>query len=364
MRIIPWEEARTARYTAVIDVRSPSEFAEDHLPDAISLPVLNDAERAEIGTIYCQQCRFEARRRGAMLVARNVASHLGSFFANRPESDRFLIYCWRGGQRSRSMATILDAVGWRADVLRGGYKGWRTWIRERLAARSPEFHFRILTGLTGSGKSRILRLLKAAGSQVLDLEALGQHRGSLLGDEPGQPQPSQKHFEGLLATTLEQFDPQRPVWVESESKRLGRLWIPEPLWLSMQQGSVTEISAPLAARADFLATEYAHLQNHPDDLAAKLETLREPCGSQTIATWHSLIRSGAWTELSAGLLARHYDPVYRRCHNYPAPQQTIALDNLSPAELSRAAATLRATEPATTGAITRSVPSPLSHAHP
>jgi tRNA 2-selenouridine synthase len=363
MRIIPWEEARTARYTAVIDVRSPSEFAEDHLPDAISLPVLNDAERAEIGTIYCQQCRFEARRRGAILVTRNIASHLGSFFADRPESDRFLVYCWRGGQRSRSMATILDAVGWRADVLRGGYKNWRAWIRDYLASHTPQFHFHILTGLTGSGKSRVLRLLAASGSQVLDLEALGRHRGSLLGDEPGLAQPSQKHFESLLATTLGQFDPRRPVWVESESKRLGRLWIPEPLWLAMQQGSVTEISAPLTARAAFLATEYHHFQNQPDDLAAKLETLREPCGSQTITTWRSLISSGAWTDLCAGLLERHYDPVYRRCHNYAAPQQTIALDNLSPAQLSRAAATLKASEPSIVN-LTRSVPSPLSHAHP
>jgi tRNA 2-selenouridine synthase len=364
MRIIPWDEARSSRYNAVIDVRSPSEFAEDHLPDALNLPVLDDEERAEIGTIYCQQCRFEARRRGAMLVARNIASHLGAFFAGRAESDRFLIYCWRGGQRSRSMATILDAVGWRADVLRGGYKGWRTWIRERLVSRSPQIRFHVLTGLTGSGKSRILRLLAQTGSQVLDLESLGCHRGSLLGDEPGQPQPSQKHFEGLLATALDQFDPHRPVWVESESKRLGRLWIPEPLWQSMQRGTVTELSVPLAARADFLADEYAHFQHDPEALAAKLETLREPCGGQTLAAWRDHLRHGAWRDLSAGLLERHYDPVYRRCRNYAAPQHCVALNDLSPAELSRATGLLRSMESAAARSVTRSDPAPLSRAHP
>jgi tRNA 2-selenouridine synthase len=210
----------------LIDARSPSEYHEDHLPGAISLPVLDDEERARVGTLYKQDSPFAARRLGAALVSRNIARHLETALAGKPRAWRPLVYCWRGGKRSGALAHVLREVGWAARTLEGGYRAYRRWVVAELAAQPARFAYRVVHGATGSGKSRLLRALARAGAQVLDLEALAAHRGSVLGGLPGEPQPSQKRFESRLYAALAALDPGRPVYVEGESRKIGQLQVP------------------------------------------------------------------------------------------------------------------------------------------
>ncbi|HWB02623.1 MAG TPA: tRNA 2-selenouridine(34) synthase MnmH [Verrucomicrobiales bacterium] len=338
MRYLNWSECMAQKpFTRIIDVRSPAEYAENHIPGAVNLPVLTNDERAEVGRLYHQVSRFDARRLGAAMVARNTAAHLETFFTPHPEHSRFLLYCWRGGQRSRAMALILHAVGWDVTVIAGGYKNYRAHVRESLTHLCPQLRCHMLTGLTGSGKTQLLRRMAAGGHQVLDLEGLGEHRGSLLGDEPDRPQPSQKHFESLLLEKIERFDLTKPVWVESESKRLGRLWLPEPLWQAMLSSTVHEISVPAEQRADYLIREYPHFTAAPDALLGKLQTLKEACGGKQLTVWHDMIRAGQWREFVISILDRHYDPVYRRCQDFPAPSSHHSLSSVSAESVAEAA---------------------------
>jgi tRNA 2-selenouridine synthase len=225
--------ASLAGFDAVIDVRSPAEFADDHAPGAINLPVLSNDERTVVGTIYVQQSRFTARRLGAAIIARNVAAHLEGPLADKPGSFRPLVYCWRGGQRSHAMATILSEVGWRTTVLDGGYRTWRRHVTARLYDGALGLRFVVIDGQTGTGKTEVLARLAAAGAQVLDLEDIAAHRGSLFGALPGRPQPSQKLFESELLAQIDGFDPDRPVFVEAESSKVGERMIPPALWSRM-----------------------------------------------------------------------------------------------------------------------------------
>lgn len=307
----PWNET----YSEIIDVRSESEFAQDHIPGAINLPVLDDAQRAKVGTLYKQVCPFEARKIGAALVAQNIATHLNIYFAKKEKDYRPLLYCWRGGQRSNSMALVLNQVGWHTTVITGGYKTYRTYVRDRLQALPQDFTYWVLSGMTGSGKTYILQQLAQRGFQVLNLEALASHRGSLLGQEwHGElaPQPSQKHFESLLLQVLQSFDPHKPVWLEAESNKIGQVYLPSSLWQQMKQANCVEIFLPLAARVEWLLQEYPHLITHPEILKSKLERLKSRYGCEKIAQWYSLIDTGEWHHLVADLLTTHYDPTYRR----------------------------------------------------
>ncbi len=204
-----WKTGTPCPYDGVIDVRSPGEFAEDHLPGSVNLPVLSDDERIEVGTLYRREGAFAARRAGAALVSRNIGRHLASHFAERPREYRPLVYCWRGGQRSASLATVLAAVGWRVTVLEGGYRTYRAHVLAELDALPRRFAFRLLAGLTGTGKTRLLHRLAARGAQTLDLEGQAGHRGSVLGRLGAQP--SQKAFESRLLAALGGLDPRFPV---------------------------------------------------------------------------------------------------------------------------------------------------------
>ena len=221
--------ARLASFGAVIDARSPAEFAEDHLPGAVNWPVLGDAERKLVGTEYKQVSAFEASKRGAALVAKNIAAHIERDVMHQAKTWQPLVYCWRGGQRSGSMAWFLDQMGFRTHVLEGGYKAFRAAVMAELETLPLRLQFNVVCGRTGSGKTRLLGALHDAGAQVLDLEALASHRGSVLGMLPGRPQPSQKAFETAVWNALRHFDAARPVWVESESKKIGNLRVPEAL---------------------------------------------------------------------------------------------------------------------------------------
>ena len=301
-----------APFDAIIDVRSPSEFAEDHAPGAISLPVLDDAERALVGTMYVQESRFRARRIGAALVARNIARHLETALADKPGEFRPLVYCWRGGQRSNAMATILSQVGWRTAVLAGGYRTYRRHVKARLYDETPALKLVLLEGRTGSGKTEILGRLGARGAQVLDLEALAEHRGSVFGALAGRPQPSQKMFESRLLTALDGLDLSRPVIVEAEASKVGDRMVPPALWQAMLAARRIELHAPDEVRAGYLARHYADAASDLTAFAAALARLPSHPGRKTLAAWTAMAEAGELEPLAAGLMELHYDPAYDR----------------------------------------------------
>lgn len=306
------DPAVLARHHAVIDVRSPGEFAEDHVPGAVNLPVLDDAERAEIGTIYVQEDRFRARRLGAAYVARNIARHLEGALADKPVGFRPLVYCWRGGQRSHAMATILSQVGWPVTVLTGGYRTYRRGVQARLYESECPLRLVLLDGNTGVGKTEALHAVAALGGQVLDLEGLARHRGSLFGALPGSPQPSQKLFESRLLAALDGLDPARPVLVEAESSKVGDRMVPPMLWRAMQGAPRIELAAPRPARARYLVATYRDIVADPSALSAVLDRLVPVCGRARVEDWRALAAEGAFEALADSLMEHHYDPAYTR----------------------------------------------------
>lgn len=331
-------------YDDIIDVRSPNEFTEDHVPGAISAPVLNNAERARIGTLYTQVSPFEAQRQGAALIARNIAQHLENQFRDRPREWKPLVYCWRGGQRSAAMAHILAQVGWRVGQLQGGYKIFRRHVIDELEVLPAHFKFRVVCGSTGSGKSRLLQALQAQGAQVLDMEKLAQHRGSLLGNLPDQSQPAQKLFETRLWNELRRFDALRPVFVEAESRKIGVLAIPTNLLESVRQAECIAIETTMQARIKLLMEDYAHFLNDAHLLKRTLAPLLELHGNKVIELWHNMAVHGEWPELVADLLTRHYDPAYLRstANNFPFLKEArkLQLNSLDEPDLLIAAESL------------------------
>lgn len=294
----------------IIDARAPAEYAEDHLPGAISLPVLDDAQRAEVGTIYKQVTPFTARKLGAALVARNVATHLLGPLADKPGGWRPLVYCWRGGQRSGSFALILSQVGWRVEIIAGGYKAWRGLVVKALYDTPFPCPVVILDGNTGSAKTEILNMLPARGIQVIDLEGLARHRGSLFGSLG--PQPSQKAFDCALAMEMSKLDPTRPVVIEAESSKVGECRLPPEIWKAMVRAPRVAIAADVDARAGYLTRAYADMVEDGARLAAVIERLRPAHAGERIAEWQAMAGAGAFTDLATGLMAEHYDPRYAR----------------------------------------------------
>jgi tRNA 2-selenouridine synthase len=300
-------------FDAVIDVRSPAEFAEDHLPGAVNWPVLDDEQRRIVGTLYVQTSTLAARKVGAALVARNIADHLDRWIADQPRHWQPLVYCWRGGQRSGTLAWFLDQIGFRTTRLDGGYKGFRALVRRDLADWPRRFDLRVLAGRTGSGKTRLLHALAAEGAQVLDLEALACHRGSILGGLPGQPQPTQKGFDTTLWQALRSLDAAQPVFVESESKKIGRLQLPDALVDRMhEQGRVLRVEMPDAARVRLLLQDYGFFAGEPERFCSLLDGLIELRGREAVGRWQALARSAQWAEVFDQLMRQHYDPLYLR----------------------------------------------------
>ncbi|HWT54181.1 MAG TPA: tRNA 2-selenouridine(34) synthase MnmH [Rhodocyclaceae bacterium] len=302
--------AELAHFDEVIDVRTPLEFADDHVPGAINAPVLSNEERVVVGTMY-KQNPFEATRYGAALVAQNIAHHLQTTFADRPRNWRPMIYCWRGGKRSGSMTAWFNLIGWKARQLEGGYKVYRHHVLEQLAAQPRRFQYHVIAGLTGSGKTRLLQALGRVGAQVLDLEGIARHRGSLLGALPGQAQPSQKTFDSQLLAAFSQLDPAQPVFVEAESKKIGQLQLPATLMQAMSAAPCIRVEASLDDRVEFLCEDYAALFDAPEQFKEQLTRLTPLLGKQTVTHWLEMIAAGQKPELFRELIERHYDPAYK-----------------------------------------------------
>ena len=295
----------------IIDVRAPAEYAEDHIPGAINLPVLDDEERAQVGTIYKQVNPFSARKIGAALVARNAAAHLLGPLAGKPGGWRPLVYCWRGGQRSGSFATILSQIGWRVETVAGGYKAWRALVVQALYEQSFPAPVVVLDGNTGTAKTEVLNLLPGRGVQVIDLEGLARHRGSLFGAMQGG-QPSQKSFECALAMAIAALDPTRPVVIEAESSKVGDRRVPPQIWKAMVAAPRIAIAAPRSARAEYLVGAYSDMVADCHRLAGVIGQLRALHSAELIAAWQAMAAAGAFAELADGLMAHHYDQRYDR----------------------------------------------------
>lgn len=318
-----------AGFDDIIDVRSPAEYAEDHLPGAINLPVLDDAERARVGTVYKQVSPFDARKIGGALVAANAARHIAGPLADRDGSWRGLVYCWRGGQRSGSFATILAQIGWRVDRVDGGYKAWRGLVVDRVQNRPVPAPVIVLDGNTGSAKTAILARLARRGWQVIDLEGLANHRGSLFGGRAGG-QPSQKLFESRLALALEALDPARPVLVEAESSRIGALTVPKTMWQAICAAPRLRLEVPVGARAAYTAASYADMVDDPARVGAIVDALSPLHPGDRIGGWRAAVAAGDWRGLAEGLLRDHYDPRYlkHRLRYAERERAVVALDDL------------------------------------
>ena len=337
--------AELHEFDEIVDVRSPSEYAADHIPGAISCPVLSDDERVRVGTLY-KQSPFEAKKIGAAIISRNIAHHLETIWLDKPRSWHPLIYCWRGGQRSGAMTHILRQIGFAAERLDGGYKNYRHYVLQQLETLPGALSYRVICGMTGSGKSRLLTSLQQAGAQVLDLEEIAKHRGSVLGDVPDTVQPTQKGFDSQLLSKLKTFDSALPVYVESESQKIGKLRVPDTLIQAMWSSPCLRLESTVPVRVAMLREDYAHFLHAPDLLAANLNRLHGMYPIELLAHWHALCAAQKWDEFIAELLSQHYDPAYDKSirRNYPNYDRAhiLILNSLNELEFKRVAAEILA----------------------
>ena len=294
-------------YALIIDARSPHEFAEDHIPGAVNLPVVNDEEFAEVG-IQHKTDKHAAYLIGVEYSLRNIADQIKPLISRYTPKDRMLVYCFRGGKRSRLWADNLRTIGFKVDLLAGGWKNYRRWVRESLDTLSRSFQYKVLCGPTGCGKTRLLHELQRQGEQILELEQLANHRGSLLGALPGQRQPTQKLFDSLLLQAMRKIDPSRVVWVEAESKKIGNVQIPEGLFEAMHRSPVVNIEAPMAERVRLWREDYPHFAEDPVAMVKKLEPLKPLVGGETLASWMAMAQANRIDELFESVMVRHYDP--------------------------------------------------------
>lgn len=324
-RLISFELAypSLSTFDCIIDVRSPDEFAEDHIPGAINCPVLNNAERIKVGTTYKQVSPFEAKKIGAALVAKNIGQHIEQLFLDKPKEWKPLIYCWRGGNRSGSMTHILAKIGWHAMQLDGGYKAYRRFVNQQLPELAAQANWVVLCGETGTGKSRLLQQLRIQGAQVIDLEQLAQHRGSVLGKLPDNQQPSQKYFETAIWQQLRQFDFSKPIYVEAESKKVGDLRVPDAMMENMRRSACIQLQLSLANRIALLSEDYRHFIEDNQLLSEQLACLTNLHGKEQIHLWSELAKQKQTEELIAQLLLKHYDPAYQKAiaRNFALIQQ-------------------------------------------
>ncbi|QCB45267.1 tRNA 2-selenouridine(34) synthase MnmH [Hydrogenophaga sp. PAMC20947] len=332
------------QFETIIDARSEDEHALDHIPGALNWPTLNNAERIVIGTMYKQVNAFEAKKRGAALAARNIAAHIERELIEAPRNWKPLVYCWRGGNRSGSLATILGAIGFHVTLIEGGYKAWRAALVEDLPSQAQRLQYRVICGPTGSGKTRLLQALAAQGAQVLDLEALANHRSSVLGHIPGLPQPSQKRFDSLIWDALRKLDPARPVFVESESKKVGNVRVPDALINAMRESPCIDLQLPDTERVALLLEDYDFFVKDPEHFCERLQALVELRGKAVVDGWVEKVAAGKTPEVVLELLTMHYDPMYsasiKRNFTQYGQAQACVLADRSEASLDKAAESL------------------------
>ncbi len=301
-------------FDTVVDARTENEYQLDHLPLAVNWPTLNNLERIEVGTRYKVNA-FEAKKLGAVMAASNISKHIQQHVMDKPRDWKPLTYCWRGGKRSGSLSLILSEIGFKVHIIEGGYKALRNALVEDIPKQVERLNFIVICGPTGSGKTRLLQALASmkdsvSAPQVLDLEALANHRSSVLGVLPGMAQPSQKAFDTLVWNALRQFDSSSPVYVESESKKVGNVTVPESLMQKMRESPCINLQLPLEERVALLLEDYDFFVKDTVFFCERLEALTAARGHELVKKWQALAQSDRCEDVVRELLTLHYDPVY------------------------------------------------------
>ncbi len=326
-------------YDDIIDVRSPSEYHEDHIIGSINCPVLSDLERENIGTIYKKSSSFKAKVLGSSIISKNISKIIKKFFTNKPGAWKPLVYCWRGGQRSRALCLVLNEIGWRTTQLKGGYKYYRNDITRKFDNLSSKLKLVLISGRTGTGKTKLLHEINNMGGQTIDLEKIANHKGSLLGKNINKPQPSQKFFESKLFNELNKLNYNKKIFLEAESSKIGNLHIPKSIWKIMLDAKKINIEAKLEKRIDFLVSDYKYVQTQSNFFLPLLDGLKNRIDKKIINTWKNHINNQEWKLLTKSLLENHYDPAYNA--NYKKKNQEIiknySLKKVSKIELKKVA---------------------------
>lgn len=298
-----------------LDVRSPAEFEAGHIPGALSFPLFSNAERAEVGTAYKQQSPAQAVELGLLYVGPKMPAFVRQareLAAGKP----ILMYCWRGGQRSASMAWLLSQAGMQVQVLEGGYKSWRQYAHQLF---EQKWRMRIVGGYTGAGKTETLHQLKKLGAQVLDLEALAQHKGSAFGAIATMPQPSNEHFYNLLAIHLHRLDPQQILWVEDESRMIGNINLPTPFYEQMESAACYILVVGIKRRIKRLLAEYGRAKS--EVLQQSFVRIGKKIGGQQVNLALQALQDGDLTT-AASIALRYYDKAYELDLQAKNPKQT------------------------------------------
>lgn len=323
--VIPLEKALALRDRGalLVDARSPAEYAEATIPGALNVPLLDDAERAEIGTLYKQTGKQSARRRGVEIVAPKIPALVEKVAAARPPgSPPAVVFCWRGGMRSRALTQFLELAGIPARQMAGGHKAFRGLVRD-FFEHGRWGRLIVLRGLTGVGKTALLQQLAVAGYPVLDLEGLANHRGSAFGHLGLPPQPPQRVFEALLWDALRHISPGGYAIAEGESRHIGRLALPLRVYQSLQTEVSLWVEAPLEARIHNILADYPARDHLRDEFVRPIQALKERLGRQTVDVLLALLQDGAWEELISRLMIDYYDPLYR--HTFPERRIEVAI---------------------------------------
>ncbi|CAL6367281.1 unnamed protein product [Bathycoccus prasinos] len=310
-------------YDLVCDVRSPSEYKDDHVPFAISTPVLSDQQREEIGTMYVQVDPFEAKKLGAKLTSENLSKILEEHFLHLPKTTKVCVYCFRGGERSLSLAHVLSRIGFDVSYVPGGYKKYRETTLKYLKEEAAKFRYHVVAGKTGCAKGKLLDALEKRGAQVIDLERFAEHRGSVLGEDPENGfvgQPSQKMFDSRLAHKMRKFDEKRVIFVEGESSMIGKVQIPTMTWKRMGEGKATILSIPMEHRVKWIRQNYEHFETtEVPRLLEKLQVLEKRVGNERVNQWRSLVAEKKWDQFVEEILVHHYDRAYDQASKRSRP---------------------------------------------
>ena len=311
-------------FEKIIDVRSELEFEEDAIPTSENVPVLNNYQRKRVGKIY-KNDPFEARKIGASIIIKNIETFLKKNSLSK--SENILIYCWRGGMRSLSLYLILKNIGYKVSILDKGYKEYRTFINNFFVNELGSIKFKILNGLTGTGKTFFLNKLSNS-FPVIDFEKLACHKGSILGDIPEISQPTQKKFESRIWYSMFESQFKKEFWAESESHRIGKLFIPNKLFDKMKKGKVFNLIVPKKIRVNFILKDYKYLLEQKNKLINSLLILKKFIGEKEFRNLKEQLEKKNFNRFVLNLLDFHYDKVYKRIQNYRTAYRQIKLNSI------------------------------------
>ncbi len=287
----------------IFDVRSPGEYSQGHIPGAVNLPLFSDEERARVGTEYKRVGKEEAFQLGLGFAADKIPFFIEEI-ERLAEGRQARVHCWRGGMRSQSFLSLFQMLGMEAYALQGGYKSFRRFCNDIF---SRDADYRVIGGMTGSGKTKILHALNDLGQQTIDLEGLSNHRGSAFGTLEGAPQPTTEQFHNQIGLVLSGYDPARPIWIEDESRMIGRCHLPEELFIKMQKSPLYLVHLPLEVRLKRLKQDYG--AKGKEVWIPCVRKLRKKLGPEKTETAIENIEAGNLKE-AATLILTYYDKAY------------------------------------------------------